>query len=548
MPRLPTLLPRVPRDALRGAPPSRDSRFRWFHALAPQIFAIPHKASMYNLVDRKDLTNFGTGATPTVGKGIGTGVTNNVNQSWIKTLATASGTTPRQTYAFLGTINSLAASNFLGVTGDGNAAGVVTAIVIATSGQVDFWRFGFAIDSFTSLVMAANVPYFLIVVHDAPANTVTGYLKNLNTGVVVVQSVASGQQTSDAAFYSFGSRHLTGLEGESRLTCYMQAYMRGAARDAHVRQWLRDPYGPYRAPETRQYFASSAAFTTYPYTMSGGVSTSGAGVVSLAKRIVSAGGVSSGGIAAARVSYVPAAPTGGVTTSGTASTKSTRAHMMTGGVQTGGSAPAKQTRAIIMAGGVTSSGAAVVRLAKAIAMSGGVTTGGNATGIFARGHIMTGGVSTGGSATLSRRYGWSSSGGVTTGGQAGIVFQGVFTVIMSGGVQTGGTAAARVSYRPPLPTGGVSTGGAGVASRVYGVRGVGGVTTAGAAVLSSVRRPTMAGGVQTGGQAFAQYIFGGTVLAAWAATFRARPLLDVRLTMRPQLETHLRGHPTETPE
>lgn len=253
--------PQIPTRA-RPRVPSRDSRFRWFHALNPQIYAVPRKVTWENLVEKKALTNFGTGATALTGRGEGSAITYNVNQSCFYNLKTASGTQPRQTYAWLGTINNLSASSFLGVSGDGNAAGVVTAVVIATSGAVDFWRFGFAIDSFTALTMVINVPYFLIVSHNAPGSSLTAWMKNLNTGLVQVQTISSGQQTSDASFYSFGSRHLTGLEGESRCTTWMHAYLRGAVTEAHARRWLKDPFGPYRKRVSRFYPVDSGGGIT----------------------------------------------------------------------------------------------------------------------------------------------------------------------------------------------------------------------------------------------------------------------------------------------
>lgn len=398
----------------------------------------------------------------------------------------------------------------------------------------------FGVVGFTGIGPSAVANRYYLQMYSYDQVTVNHMVVDLTTGAVSSQAIAETR-----AINAFSPGPLVGFLGPNEALQGVvagAAWVRGAWTLDEMELIAGDPVGlwtPYRRKH-RVAYAPTSAFTTYSHTMAGGVSTSGAGVVSLAKSIVFVGGVQSGGAAAARVSYVPAAPSGGVTTSGTASTQSTRAHTMAGGVQTGGASASKNTRAIVMSGGAQTAGVAAARVTKTVAMSGGVQTGGSATGIFARGYKMTGGVSTGGAATLSRRYGWSSSGGVQTGGQAGIVFQGVFNVTMSGGVQSGGSAIVSRFMRPPAPTGGVSTGGSAIAWRVYGVRGVGGVTTAGAAVLSSVRRWGMLGGTQTGGQAFAQYVFGGTILAAWSATFRARPVFGVRLEARPMLEATLR--------
>lgn len=526
MARLPQIAQRVfPTDALRVTTPAADARFRWFQALTPKVFAIPHKVSLLNLVDRKDLTIFSTGATTTVGKGLGNGATINNNQAWYLSGMPASGSQPRQTFGWVGSISSFAAASAVHTTGDGDGAGIVTAVYVTATGGVEFWRFGFAIDALTGLTLALNVPYFLIISHNAPGNTITAWLKNLNTEQITSVTVASGQQGTDAGFYNHGSRHITGLNGEMRGTSYLAAYLRGAISDTHARQWMRDPFGPYRAPETRNMVAAAAGGANlFTFVGSGGMQSGGAALVLTQRVVLGVGGAQTGGAATIR-------------------------HVKTitgvGGAQTGGAATISHRKTVTGVGGAQAGGAALVRTVHVFLGSGGAQSGGAATTSITHvfPYVGVGGAQTGGAATFSHRKTVIGVGGGQSGGSAGVQFQGTQVYVGSGGAQSGG--AALVSHRKvaPIGTGGAQSGGAATIVRIRHVVGVGGLTSAGAAIVRHVKSVVGVGGLQSGGAGVVQYIFGGTIPSTLKGNVIAYPSMTGRLSVI----TRLIGRVSSTP-
>jgi hypothetical protein len=300
---------------------------------------------------------------------------------------------------------------------------------------------------------------------------------------------------------------------------------------------------------------AALAFGRRVVVAAGGLQSGGASTVFVRRVVVPIGGVQSGGLAPLRRTMIlypsgglqsgglaPAwhrmvlYPAGGVVSGGGALSAKFQIHVPSGGLLTGGHAQARILFVPRPAGGLQSSGAGIVVLKKRIIAAGGLISGGVASTQFARVHIVTGGVSSGGASAITMRYAPHPTGGLVSGGAAFVTFRGVYVFVGSGGLQSSGAAHVSRRFAPPVPIGGVVTGGLVPAVKRYGYTGGGGFTSAGAALLRAIRSSVGVGGVQSGGAASSQYIFGGTIPAAFMGRVFIFPHFTGRVAAMPQLD------------
>lgn len=288
---------------------------------------------------------------------------------------------------------------------------------------------------------------------------------------------------------------------------------------------------------------------TYTVTMSGGVSTGGAGVVALKKVIVAAGGTASSGagVVSERKVIVGAGgaqsggvgvlvvkkvviPAGGGTGGGHATNVIIYVPSSSGGLNAGGAGTTSFTPGAVARRGVITMAHRRARQHRAApmplvthriiysptfgsppsfviyshTMTGGVQSGGACVAVQKKVIVAAGGAQTGGHSTALLKKVVVPSGGVITGGVATVQFTGVHTVVMSGGVQTGGTAPS-CQRKVIVAVGGMVGGGHASSSVVRPCVGAGGAQTSGVAPMSIRYRVTPSGGLNSGGAAGIQF-------------------------------------------